>query len=402
MTPLIPGLLYAAGLLVSFALGFVTNIASDRYSKTSERSALLRPLGWLAYVRMGNVYIARADGSDERQLTRGGEAVGIAWSPEGGRLAIVVSTSAKEPRMGLWVADLRSATWEAWLRDVPGSAGYSRVVWAFRADSIAFDMEAVQDTGQSCVVRVRRIMEDNLPRYTSGFFNDCESPTLDAYGDLLSIRILAKDEGCVWQIVSAPSEDNYPSGKPIKYGVVHDIREPVFADTDVGYAFETVRLSPNGDRIAFVSRWNVPGLLWIGGSGSSPGPRMVPNMDRVVTEEWSPDGTRLLAWSEYCSSSYSGAPSADGVFIVDATTLECRPLVQNEPNATWFFHDQCWSCGGNWVLLQKGGDFSTSTMHLVHAASSEVVEVGLPPAAIAQLQPVAYSVHPINMLDLRP
>lgn len=399
--------LYVAGLCVSFVLGFVTNIASDRYATATERSALLRPLGWLAYSRAGDVFVARADGSGERRLTCGGQCVGLAWCPEGARLAAVMATSKPRPSLSLWVADLRRGTWEAWVRDLPGTfESDTPVVWAFRADLIAFGFSskpasAVKD---EYVVRVRRTVGRGGAHYALQFFTGCYCPTLDAYGGVLCIRVprglRTSDGGAVWQVVSTYHGGSAKPGGPVEYEVLADSRWPDYVDA--GYAFESLSLSPSANEIAFISRWNVPGQLWVSSVYDSHRPRTVPLLDRACYARWSPDGTKLLVRCTFCSSSYVGASSSDGVYVVDARSLLCHGVAQNSPGVQWYFGDQCWSYGGKWVLLERGEDHEHTAKYLLNLNTSEMHGVGLAAADLVRLQPVPLDPHHIGTLSLAP
>ncbi len=110
--------------------------------------------GLIAFARLDGVYVMRADGSGVRPLRRGGVAsgaYGLAWSPDGSRLAFVAESA-------IWVMDvdgsdlvrlvaaggapgeapgwLASPTWAPDGRRIAFTAGrrYGRDIWVMNAD----------------------------------------------------------------------------------------------------------------------------------------------------------------------------------------------------------------------------------------------------------------------------
>ena len=84
------GWLVVAGMLLFGAT------AGGRSAGASEPVAQAADSSILAYLAQGDLWLARADGSGQRQLTEGGLGEWFAWSPRGGEL--LLATRAAAPR----------------------------------------------------------------------------------------------------------------------------------------------------------------------------------------------------------------------------------------------------------------------------------------------------------------
>ena len=302
-----------------------------------EQSAILQQLGHIAYVRNGDIWLCRADGSRDWPLVAGAECRGLAWSPDGRQLAFVRSMdTGEESTVALYVADLEAGKLVKCIDDIPGTGTWSEVAWSgYWPDwtTIAFDYEEIHKSPvyAPCLARVpmgeyRGEPVEILPR--------CYCPWLDATGELYAIKH-DPDAGTASIIPAIASTD------------MEELEE-------AGYAIRTIALSPRADEVVFSMRWNTGGELWTVevDLGSAVGaPKKLCDLENIVEIGWHPFGTHLLLRQESHASYHAALPSTEGLLLMERATGVFRQLVSKPRQGYWHFSRQCWSEDGQWLLL---------------------------------------------------
>ncbi len=333
------------GLLIIFALGFYTNVRFAEWQAAREQSAILQQLGHIAYVRKGDIWLCRADGSHHRLLVGGAKCMGVAWSPEGAQLAFVRSMdTGEESAVALYVADLKRGELIKCTDDIPGTSTWSDVAWSgYWLDwaTIAFDYERIPKSPvyAPCLARVamgeyRGEPVRILPR--------CYCPWLDATGTLYAIR----DNTDPWTASIIAAGDGDARGETI----VSDEAEKL----DGGYGICAIALSPRADEVVFRLGRAGAGQLWTVevdlGFAVGP-PRKLCDLENIVAIGWHPWGTDLLLRQESTASYHAALPSTEGLLLMERATGVFRQLLTKPLKGYWHFSRQCWSHDGQWLLV---------------------------------------------------
>jgi len=398
-----------AVFLLGFASGVLANYAWDAYGGEAQRREVLAPVGYVAYLRAGDVYVAGADWRAGCRLTVGACCYGIQWSPEGRRLAVVGCPVGSHGVLALWVIDFDKGLAETWASGISASGFGQRVRWADRTDTIAFDyyLEADDRARSSCVALVRR--RDG--QYSTCYATGCYAPVLDVDGDLYAVRLYnaERSDGClIWQLVRCTATTS-PSLRPA-CGVLADTNQECFEDA--GYAFEFPAISPDGLTIALRTRWNAGGQLWLCDIYGERGPRRASTLEDVIRLECSPASSWLLVRVQSESSAARSFFSHNGVYIVDAASAQHRVLVTNSPDYTWRFWDQCWSPTGCVLVGRERWDETVRNplgpvleahsidYYLVEVSTGDALPLPISPGVEPRLQPVPSPLGNIPMYHL--
>jgi len=382
-------------LFVSFALGFFTNAWFAEWQAAREQSAILQQLGHIAYVRNGDIWLCRADGSHRRLLVGGAKSVGVAWGSNGTRLAFVCSIGTDErSTVALYVADLENGELIKYTDDIPGKAVYSELTWAEGGGNtiaVAFDYEPIRESSASprCLAYVAKgglygEGVEILPR--------CYCPWLDAMGGLYAISHdpgVTPSAGWTASIIG-------PVGDVIASTQMKELEE-------AGYAIRTMALSPRANEVVFSVRWNIGGELWtvqwdLGHKLARP--KKLCDLQNIVEFGWHPSGTHLLLRQESEGHEFA-LPSTEGLLLVERATGLFRQLLTKPREGYWHFSRQCWSHDGQWLLVthadhdRKGDEWSIIEPLFLNVQTNERISLSLPLVDDPRLylQPTATPIH---------
>ena len=338
------------GLLIVFALGFYTNVRFAEWQAAREQSAVLQQLGHIAYVRKGDIWLCRADGSHHRLLVAAPQCRGLAWSPDGAQLAFVRSMgTGEESTVALYVADLEAGELLKCTDDIPGTATWSDIVCAGRwgtLTAIAFDYEQIHKSAvyAPCLARVS-MGEYHVKR--GRILPRCYCPGLDATGELYAIR----NDTDPWRTSIIGGGDGY----------YLDARDEIIAsdqteELDGGYGICTIVLSPRADEIVFRVGRTGAGQLWtveVDLGFAVGAPKKLCDLENIVEIGWHPWGTHLLLRQESHASYHAALPSTEGLILLERATGLFRQLLTKPRDGYWHFSRQCWSEDGQWLLLTR-------------------------------------------------
>jgi Tol biopolymer transport system component len=93
------------GVWLSAGVVLVAALVSVLFVGSAHPAGAAQATGVIAFTRADGIYVMRPDGSGVRTLRRGVDVAGLAWSPDGRRLAFVGGTRGTTPRVGVWVMD---------------------------------------------------------------------------------------------------------------------------------------------------------------------------------------------------------------------------------------------------------------------------------------------------------
>ena len=93
------------GVWLSAGVVLVATLVSVLLVGSAHPAGAAQANGVIAFTRADGIYVMRPDGSGVRALRRGVGVAGLAWSPDGRRLAFVGGTRGTIPRVGVWVMD---------------------------------------------------------------------------------------------------------------------------------------------------------------------------------------------------------------------------------------------------------------------------------------------------------
>ena len=295
------------------------------------------PLPALAYAVDGDIWVADADGSNTRRLTRSGRDSSLAWSPDGQRLAFVSGRDALvDQRRELYVVNadgsgLRRLSDDrlhpvdanrlpAWSPD-----GSRIAVVRYDRDTLVADLWVVAADGSSS----RRLTHDRQghadPQWATG----------DEILDSTTV------------VGSSNPSDSAIRRVNVETGASRVIAHGAF-----------VALSPDRTKLAYVPA-GTSGFVVADAAGKAPQPLRLPGpvLDQL---EWSPDGTRI-AFNAYVPKAVDqrgSSRSTRHLWLLDVRTGATRrltgypgdPTVHNEeapqPPISWL--------GGERLVFRDG------------------------------------------------
>ena len=241
--------------VVSLALLFVGSVAAS--AQAGPRSPATRSTGAIVYDSHGHLYAINPNGTGRRELTRRGNAIEPAWSPDGREIAFSEGASL----LGQ-------------LRLVSAKGRHARVVVPAPAGRPAFSPDG------------RRIAYEG------------SGPTVRSVwtGDTARRRIITDGEEPDWS----------PNGRQIafvRFGDIYTISPEGGSPTAVTHTGNAAlpAWSPNGREIAFLlagTTWELAVVEISNGSTRV----LAPNPDEDTKPAWSPDGKRIA----YAASSSTG------------------------------------------------------------------------------------------------
>jgi len=254
--------------------------------------------GLLTYDGNGDIYVANPDGTNSHAITSG-PAVDTApvWSLDGEHIAYFSKASANATEQSVVVVD--AAGGNRWVVATPHTGAFSSVSWAPDGHRLAYI--------------------DNVQVGQPGW--------ADA-GDLAVADLTTR------------------TTRPITHGL---------AASDPAWA-------PDGQRIAFKVSDMVAGTSWlyiVGVDGANPHVLSTVTSDNAgfSTSQWSPDGSRILAWAS--------GPNHQ-VFVIDPGTGQATN-VTNTPQADDFW--ATWSNDGTRIAYEtlRGAGRPIDDVHVMNA-----------------------------------
>ena len=336
----------------AFVVGFAANHTYTEWRKQATQRGELAALGYIAYVRDGDIRIRRADGARDRLLVSGANCRGLAWDHYGSELAFVRQYHAGATEsVALYSVSLRSARLTKWTADLPGASEWSCIAWAARVISLAFDYTPAQDdlaARRGALVLVAPYGQGGEVREYAG----CYGPRLSANGEVFACRDLPQetwDEGPTVALVrldpgAGDGLDGAVDGSELLSTRGGAVRE-------YGHLISEVGLSPQGDELCFRVGWVGGGTLWVSDTAVPANPRLVSDMNDIQTAQWHPSGSSIVVHKSRGSTGSEAEESSEGLFLVDVDTGRARQLIAGVRGAGLWLADQCWSYDGEWLLL---------------------------------------------------
>jgi Tol biopolymer transport system component len=302
--------------------------------------------GRIAFVRGGQLWLMRADGSGQRALTRDrAEKWSPAWSPNGRRLAYSSSGSNYSSRISAINADGSGR-----LRLTKGYEydQHSGPAWSPDGRTIAFHG---YDDGAYWISSVG----------ADGSGQRELTPGPQGFG-------LAEDDGYAWS----------PDGRKIAFTHIHEVGVYVMnrdgsgrhllarigaADRTRNGAFRTgdVAWSPDGRRIACIS----DGVLWVMNADGTRPRRLVTDpvdnsASKAATLAWSPDGRKI-------AFTHRGEREDWEIFVVNGDGSEVRKLAEASSRA--YDVAPVWSPDGRSIAFTSDRD-GNSEIYVMNADGS--------------------------------
>lgn len=390
-----------AGLLGAFVVGVFANHAYTVWRTQAAEKAELAALGYIAYVRDGNIHTCRADGARDRLLVRGANCRGLLWGPQGDKLAFVRQYHVGECKaVALYAVDITKSHLTKLTRDLPGVAEHSRIGWAERQPLIAFDYTPanVGTRGADSAV-VQAACGPGWPREC--IFANCRCPCISPNGGLLALHDLLPTTHTQDFLVSLACLDNVGPSLPGQ----RRVDDLVTADDEelqaYGYAMEDLSLCPTGDCVSFRMRWNAGGTLWLCEFGETVQLRRACSLEDVAMATWNPSGTALVVWKLHNSTSSEAAASSEGLYWVDPANGIARQLVGGLRRCSLSVDTQCWSHDGRWLVCtdhtgQAYGSRQPTATRLLDVETGKLVALSEPGVGLPRLQPVPCPLAPAD------
>jgi len=365
------------GLLIALWSG--TWLAERQAAR--EQRAILQQLGHIAYVRNGDIWLCRGDGSRAWPLVAGAECRGLAWSPDGRRLAFVRSVGMDEKStVALYVADLESGELIKYSDDIPGVATSSDVVCAGRhgtLTAIAFDYEEIDKSPVYAPCLARVSMAEYCGKSVE-ILPHCHCPWLDATGKLYAM----------WEYINIIAAPDPWTASMIADGD-GDARREIIASDEIeelegaGLGICTIALSPSADEVVFRAGLTGAGQLRTVGSWGGTSKKLC-DLGHIMAIGWNPSGTHLLLRQEVIANYHGALPSTEGLVLMERTTGLFRQLLTRPREGYWHFSRQCWSHDGQWLLVthadydRKEDEWPIVEPMFLNVQTNERISVSIP------------------------
>jgi TolB protein len=277
------------GVLVAVALALVSALLVGH-----ARSAT-PPSGLIAFTRPDGVYVMRADGRGVRPLRRGGvaaRAAGLAWSPDGRKLAFL--GGAWISRRAIWVMKADGSGLVRLVATENSALEYlGEPTWSPRGDRVAF-VATTRDERKTDIWIVNAD-GSNLRRLVSKPSMEEWDVDWSPVGD----RLVVTDVNLGWPLLRVMNLDG-SNVRTLTPGWASLADQPGRA-----YQAATPQWSPDGRRIAFTG-WQVirkldlsevvdvrTAEIWVVNANGRSRVRLTRNNVKDSYPAWSPDGSKI-------------------------------------------------------------------------------------------------------------